>query len=73
MYGRKHKRLMKFFAPASEEDTVRILHVASNCGPLLSDMNVNEYSCCYYSGVMVVRLGTVVVTSEAFELGALES
>lgn len=33
---------MKFLAPVSDEDTVRILHAASNCGPLLSDMNVNE-------------------------------
>ena len=40
--GREHKRSMKILAPASDEDTVRILHAASNCDPLLSDMNVND-------------------------------
>lgn len=38
----QHKRLMKILAPASDEDIVRILHAESNCGPLLSDMNVKE-------------------------------
>lgn len=33
---------MKFLAPVSDEDTVRILHAPSNCRPMLSDMNVKE-------------------------------
>ena len=39
----QHKRLMKIFAPAIDEETVRILHAAaSNCESLLSDMNVKR-------------------------------
>lgn len=38
----QHKRLMKILAAVSDEDKVRILHAESNCGPLLSDMNVKR-------------------------------
>ena len=39
----QHKRLMKNFAPAIDEETVRILHAAaSSCESFLSDMNVKR-------------------------------
>ena len=73
----QHKRLMKILAAASEEDIVRILHVASNCGPLLSDMDVKavkEQSYLYYGGggsVMVKTIGGALSSFEALNSEAM--